>query len=81
LKRLSVYCGRCSIHFGVDSGCEYFVGGSLEEVITLLIFEELVELEEQFVKFLMKDLSSNIYTVEKEKQKNLNINNPLKLFF
>jgi hypothetical protein len=54
---------------GVDNGCELFVSVGLDELITLLIFEELLELEELLVNFLMKDPSSKIYKAEKEKQK------------
>jgi hypothetical protein len=57
------------------------VGGGWDEPITLLIFEEPLELEELLEKFLMKDSSSNIYKVENGNKRKLNINKELNLFF
>jgi predicted transcriptional regulator len=63
----------------VDSGCELFEGVVWDELITLLIFEELLELEELLEKFSMKDPFSNIYKVKKGNK--TKINNLLKIFF
>jgi hypothetical protein len=66
LKRLGVSCRRFKNPLGLCSGCEWFAGPSVEELVDLLIFEELLKLEKLLERFSMKHPSSNI-----EKGKNV----------